>query len=129
MWRDYVSRMQMTEERLVEALRSQGRTLEDLRKDWTPAAEKRARLQVVVSEISKKEGIGLEEGELEGAISRMAESRGIAPAELKDNLSRNKLMDFMKNSLKMDKLNDFLLSKTVTRKGPRIKLLDLLPGK
>jgi hypothetical protein len=38
-------------------------------------------------------------------------------------------MDYMKSSLKMDKLNDFLLSKTVTRKGAKAKLLDLLSGK
>lgn len=129
MWNDYVSRLQMPEERVVEVLRGQGRSLEDLRKDWTPAAEKRARLQVVISEISKKENIGLEDEELDGEISRMAESRGMAPTELRENLSKNNLMDYMKNNLKMGKLNDFLLSKTVVRKGAKAKLLDLLSGK
>jgi hypothetical protein len=59
----------------------------------------------------------------------MAQSRGMAPTELKENLSKNNLMDYMKNNLKMGKLNDFLLSKTVARKGAKAKLLDLLSGK
>jgi len=129
MWNDYLQRTQLPEERLVEMMRSQGRSLEDLRKDWTPAAEKRARLQVVISEISKKESIGLEDEEMEAEISRMAETRGMAPEELKENLSKNNLMDYMKSNLKMGKLNDFLLSKTVTRKGAKANLLDLLSGK
>ncbi len=33
------------------------KTKDDLKKDWTPAAEKRAKLQLILNEIAKKEGI------------------------------------------------------------------------
>ncbi len=65
--------------------------MEDLRKEWMPAAEKRARLQLVVSEIAKKEGIAIEDSDLDAEIAKMAEERKVAPAELKESLAKNNL--------------------------------------
>ena len=109
-------------------LEEQGRTVEDLRKEWTPAAEKRARLQLVVSEIAKREGIAIEDADLDAEIGKMAEERKVTPAELKDSLAKNDLVDYMRSNLRMDKLYDFLLSKTTLRTGEKRKVLDILQG-
>ncbi|HVO40203.1 MAG TPA: trigger factor, partial [Spirochaetia bacterium] len=128
MWHEYVSQMRIEEKKLVEILEAQGTTMESLRKDWLPAAEKRARLQLVVSEIAKRENIAIEEQELEAEISRMADARKVTPAELKESLTRNNLVDYMKSNLRIDKLYDFLLSKTTLRAGEKRKVLDILQG-
>ena len=128
MWQDYASRLRLDETQLVQLLEQQGRTVEDVRKEWTPTSEKRARLQLVVSEIAKKEGIAIEDSDLDAEIARMAEERKVAAAELKESLVKNNLDSYMRSNLRMDKLYDFLLSKTAIRRSGRQKVLDILQG-
>lgn len=128
MWQEYANQLRIDEKRLTSLLEAQGKSVEDLRKEWTPSAEKRARLQLVVSEISKKENIGIEEADLEAEIAKMAEERKVTAVELKDSLAKNDLVDYMRSNLRMDKLYDFLLSKTTIRAGEKRKVLDILQG-
>jgi len=128
MWQDYANQLRIDEKRLAKLLESQGRSVEDVRKEWMPSAEKRARLQLVVSEIAKKEGIGIEESDLDAEIAKMAEERKVTPAELKESLAKNNLEDYMRSNLRMDKLYDHVLSKTVIRHSEKRKVLDILQG-
>jgi trigger factor len=128
MWQDYASQLRIDEKQLVQLLEQQGRSIEDVRKEWMPSAEKRARLQLVVSEIAKKEGIGIEDSDLDAEIAKMAEERKVTPSELKESLSKNNLEDYMRSNLRMDKLYDHLLSKTVIRPSEKRKVLDILQG-
>jgi trigger factor len=128
MWQDYASQLRIDEKRLAALLESQGRSVEDVRKDWLPSAEKRARLQLVVSEIAKKEGIGIEDSDLDAEIAKMAEERKVTPSELKESLAKNNLEDYMRSNLRMDKLYDHLLSKTTIRQSEKRKVLDILQG-
>jgi FKBP-type peptidyl-prolyl cis-trans isomerase (trigger factor) len=126
MWRDYLSQLRMDEKTLLSLLERQGKSVEDIRKDWLPSAEKRAKLQLVIGEIGKKEKIQIEDGELDVEIARMAESRKVEAGALKEDLSKNNLMDYMKSNLKMDKLYDFILSKAKLKKGKKTNVLDIL---
>ena len=99
-----------------------------MRKEWLPSAEKRARLQLVVSEIAKKEGIGIEDSDLDAEIAKMAEERKVTAEELKESLAKNNLEDYMRSNLRMDKLYDHLLSKTKIRPSEKRKVLDILQG-
>jgi len=128
MWQDYANQLRIDEKRLVALLESQGRSVDDVRKDWLPAAEKRARLQLVVSEIAKKEGIGIEDSDLDLEIAKMAEERKVTTAELKESLAKNNLEDYMRSNLRMDKLYDHVLSKTKIRASEKRKVLDILQG-
>lgn len=129
MWQEYVSQMRIDEKKLVQVLEAQGTTMESLRTEWLPSAQKRARLQLVISEVAKRESIAIEEGELDAEIAKMAEERKVAPDELKESLARSNLVDYMKSNLRIDKLYDFLLSKTTLRAGESRKVLDILQGK
>ncbi|MGO9409792.1 MAG: trigger factor [Spirochaetia bacterium] len=129
MWQEYVSQMRIDEKKLVQVLEAQGTTMESLRTEWLPSAQKRARLQLVISEVAKRESIAIEEGELDAEIAKMAEERKVAPDELKESLARSNLVDYMKSNLRIDKLYDFLLSKTTLRAGETRKVLDILQGK
>ncbi len=128
MWHDYASQLRIDEEKLQDLFAQQGKAVEDIRKEWTPAAEKRARLQLVVTEIARREGIAIEDSDLEAEIARMAEERKVAPEELKESLTKNNLVDYMRSNLRMDKLYDFLLSKTTVRTAEKRKVLDILQG-
>ncbi|HVP18975.1 MAG TPA: trigger factor [Spirochaetia bacterium] len=127
-WQEYVGRMRIEEKELVSLLEAQGTTMESLRTEWLPSAEKRARLQLVISEIARRESIAIEDAELDAEIARMAEQRKVTAEELKESLSRNNLVDYMKSNLRIDKLYDFLISKTTLRTGEKRKVLDILQG-
>jgi trigger factor len=128
MWEEYANRVRVDQDKLAEILAEQGKSVEDIRKEWTPAAEKRARLQLVISEIAKRESIGIEESDLAEEIARMAEDRKVAPEELRESLAKNNLVDYVKSNLRMEKLYDYLVSKTTLRKGEKRKVLDILTG-
>jgi trigger factor len=128
MWRDYVRETRLDERRLVELLAEQGRDPAAMRAEMTPAAEQRARLQLVISEISKREQVGVEEAEIEAEIGRLAEARRLEAKELKENLAKNDLIDTLAGNLRLEKLYDHILSKSVTKKAGTKKVLDILRG-
>jgi trigger factor len=128
MWRDYVRETRIDEARLVELLREQGRDPAAMRAEMTPAAEQRARLQLVISEISKREQIGVEEAEIEAEIGRLAEARRVEAKDLRENLAKNDLIDTLAGNLRLEKLYDHILSKTTLKKAGTKKVLDILRG-
>lgn len=128
MWRDYVRETRIDEERLLRLLREQGRDPEAMRAQMTPAAEQRARLQLVISEIAKREQIGVEESEIEAEIARLAEARRVEAKELRENLAKNDLIDTLAGNLRLEKLYDHILSKTTRKTAGRKKVLDILRG-
>ena len=46
---------------------------EDLKKEWTPAAEKRAKLQLVLNEIAKQEAITPDQGQVDAQVDQLME--------------------------------------------------------
>ena len=49
------------------------KTEEDLKKEWTPAAEKRAKLQLVLNEIAKKDDIKPDQGQVDTQVDQLME--------------------------------------------------------
>ena len=47
------------------------KTKEDLVKEWTPAAEKRAKLQLILNEIAKAEGVKPDQGQLDEQVDQL----------------------------------------------------------
>jgi len=47
------------------------KTREDLKTEWTPAAEKRAKLQLVLNEIAKREAVKLDEAQLKTQVDQL----------------------------------------------------------
>jgi trigger factor len=49
------------------------KTKDDLKAEWTPAAEKRAKLQLILNEIAKKENITPDQGQLDAQVDQLLE--------------------------------------------------------
>jgi trigger factor len=49
------------------------KTKDDLKKEWTPAAEKRAKLQLVLNEIAKKDSITPDQAQLDSQVDQLLE--------------------------------------------------------
>jgi len=69
-FKDDIERMGVT---LEDYLKHAKKTLEDLRTEWKPYAEKKAKLQLILNEISKKEKIAPSTEEIETEINHIVE--------------------------------------------------------
>ena len=59
--------------KMDDYLKHINKTQDDMKKDWTPAAEKRAKLQLVLNEIAKREDIKPDETQLNEQVNQLLE--------------------------------------------------------
>lgn len=69
-FKDDISRMNVN---LDDYLKSAKKTLDDLRKEWSPHAEKKAKLQLALNKIAAAEKIRAEEKEIEAEVAHILE--------------------------------------------------------
>ena len=91
---------------------TQQRYLDSTRKD----AERRVRIDLAVLSIAKEQNIQVAEEDLERAIERMAEREGRRPLAIRARLERERRLEALRSELLVDKVNDFLISKTRVKK-------------
>lgn len=59
--------------KMDDYLKHINKTQDDLKKDWTPAADKRAKLQLVLNEIAKKEDVKPDQTQLDAQVAQLLE--------------------------------------------------------
>ncbi len=59
--------------KMEDYLKHINKTIDDMKKDWTPAAEKRARLQLILNEIAKREEVKPDETQLNEQVNQLLE--------------------------------------------------------
>ncbi len=69
-FKDDIERMGVT---LEDYLKHAKKTIEDLRTEWKPYAEKKAKLQLILNEIAKKENIAPSAAEIETEVNHIVE--------------------------------------------------------
>jgi trigger factor len=87
---------------------AQERYLESARAE----AERNVKINLAVRAIAEAEKIEASDEDFEKAIEKMAEAEGRRPLAIRARLEREKRIDDMKSELLVDKVNDFLISKT-----------------
>jgi trigger factor len=127
-WRRFISRLGGEEAPILRQLEAEGRSKEQIQDEWRAGAEKKLKLQLVVNEMVKQEGIKLEDKEIEERIQREADSQNMSLEEAKDMMKRNNYLDFLKYDLKNEKLYDTILESGTRKKGKKVKFLDLVQG-
>lgn len=90
-----------------EYLKSQGKTLEGLKIEWKPQAEKNVRMELGLAEVARMEKIDITEGELQAEIDK------IQDAKLKTQFESQEPRLHLKHSLRQIRTLDFL--KTIVR--------------
>ncbi len=60
---------------LEDYLKSQGKSLEQLKREWTPQAEKNVRMELGLAEIARQEGVQITDAELQAEIDKIQDSR------------------------------------------------------
>lgn len=59
--------------KMEDYLKHINKTQDDMKKDWTPAAEKRAKLQLILNEIAKREEVKPDETQLQEQVHQLVE--------------------------------------------------------
>ena len=127
-WRRFISRLGGEEAPVLRQLEAEGRSKEQVQQEWRAGAEKKLKLQLVVNEMVKQEGIELEDKEIDERIQKEANAQNMSFDEAKDMMNRNNYLDFLKYDLKNEKLYDILVDSGTRKKGKKVKFLDLVQG-
>ncbi|WP_406677886.1 trigger factor [Moorella sp. ACPs] len=95
---------------LEEFLNSNGKTMDDLKKEFQPAAERDVKTELVLEAIAKAENIAATEEDLEAEIEKMARMFRQDPDEVRKNLGD---LSFLKYDIMIKKTIDFLVENSV----------------
>jgi trigger factor len=127
-WQRFLGRLRADEKIVLRELEKEGRSKQSVQEEWKPAAEKKLRLQLVVSEMVKRENIQASQEEMDSRVKADAEARSISFEQAKEVYTKNRLYDFLAFDIKNEKLYDQLLASGKRKQGKKVKLLDLLGG-
>jgi trigger factor len=127
-WQRFLGRLRADEATVLKELAKEGRSKQSLQEEWRPAAEKKLRLQLAVSEMVKREGLQASEEEVNSRVQADAEARSITFEQAKEIYTKNRLLDFLSFDIKNEKLYELLLSSGKRKPGKKVKILDLLAG-
>lgn len=98
-FKDDIERMGMKAEDYLKHIK---KSFEDIRKEWKPDAEKRARLQIILNRIAVSEKIEVDKTELEKETSQLLEHyKEASPAKAREYMemimTNQKVFDFLEN--------------------------------
>ncbi len=96
---------------LEEFLNSYDRTIDDLKEDIRPGAEKEVKTDLVLEAIARAENIAATEAEIEAEIDKMAKVLRQEPAAVRKNLGD---LSILKYDIMIKKAIDFLVEHSVT---------------
>ena len=126
LWSNFVNRSGMPEEQLLQVLKSQERTQEDLFTDWRPSAESSITSRLILNRILEEEKIEVGDEELDSEIIESAGRSNMTPEQARENFEKNNMLDYIRNQLRDRKLLDFLLENAAKTEGKKVKFLDLV---
>ena len=86
-----------------------------LHKDYEPEAEKRIRMEMILTKIAGKEGISVEEDEVDERLKKIAEETKRAYDYIKDFYEKYNLRENLKQSLLEEKTFNLLIEKAVVK--------------
>jgi trigger factor len=93
-----------------------GKTREDLREDRREEAEVRVKANLVLDAIAKKEGIAIEESELEAKIEEIAKSYNDEPERIKGILENQGRLPVMAEEMRIRRAIDLIVAEAKIKK-------------
>jgi trigger factor len=96
---------------LDQFIEMSGKSREDMREDKREEATERAKANLVLDAIAKKEGITADDSEIEAKIAEIAESYNDEPERIKTILENQGRIPVMKEEIRIRKVIDLLVEK------------------
>ncbi|MFQ3621188.1 MAG: trigger factor [Spirochaetales bacterium] len=127
-WEHFLEQNRMKESVVLNLLKVQGKSKEDLFEEWKPQAEKSLKIRLLIEEMIRKEQIEVSEDEIEGQIKEQAERVSMKPEELRSYYEKNGYLDTLKHDIQEKKLFDRILADTKIVRGSEVKFVDIFQG-
>ena len=106
---DYARRMQSQGLPLEQYLQYTGMTVEKLKEQFRPQAERNLKTRLVLEEVVKAENIAVSEEAIDAEIAKMAEAYKIAPEKMKEYVGAEQREELAMD-LKIQEAVDFLVA-------------------
>ena len=113
---------------VLKALEKEGKSKDEFVESWRESAEKRLKLQLLVSEMVSREKIEVDAAELDSRVEEQALAQKMSVAETREAMERSDYLPYLRVDLKNEKLYDLLLESGSRKKGKAVKFLDLAQG-
>ena len=126
MWTNFIYRFGGDEKQVEKMLAAEGKTREDLVKDWEGEALRAVKSQIIIGEISKKEKIEASDADVDEEMKLEADRAGMKIEEFKQYVKENNMNEYFKIGVLDRKTYDFILSNAKVKKGAEVKYLDFL---
>jgi trigger factor len=127
-WQHFLERNRMDENIVLNILKAQGKSKEDLFQEWKPQAEKSLKVRLLIEEMMKKEQIEATEEEVDALIKEQAANVSMQPEELRAYYEKNGYLESIKHDIKEKKLFDAILADTKIVQGAEVKFVDIFQG-
>lgn len=98
-----------------------GKTMEELREEKKEEAEKRTKANLVLDAIVKKEGITVEDSEIDAKIAELAESYHDQPDRIKEIFEKQGRMPLLKEELRIRKAIDLLVQEAKIKETEKVE--------
>ncbi|TVR29038.1 MAG: trigger factor [Spirochaetaceae bacterium] len=125
-WRNFVSRFGVPESQVVQLLQQQGRSPEDLFQEWRPEAEKALKGRLLINKIIEAEQIDVSDEDVDARLQEQAESSSMSFEEAKEYYQKQGMLEYLRDSIKEERLFDKLFAQSKIKKGAKRKFLDVV---
>lgn len=113
------------EERLTQIVSMSGRSVDQLRDEWRPEAEKAIKTRLVLDKLVADGAYEASDDEMAAEYAKMAVDSNLSVEDVKAEYERRGMVDYLKDRIKEDKLLADLEKKVKVKKGKKVAFVDL----
>jgi trigger factor len=128
-WRSFAARYNMKEDQLARLFAAQGKSKEDVFKEWEKDAVKSLKTRLIMNKIIENEKIEASPEDLEAEYQKEADNSKRTKEEIKQYIESQQLSEYLVDQIRDKKLFDFLIEQSDIKKGKKISYQDLVAGK
>lgn len=126
MWTNFIYRFGGDEKQVEALLAAEGKTREDLVKEWEPEALRAVKSQLIISKIGQAENFTVTDEDLDNEIRVQADRNGMPYEDFKAYVQENKMNEYLTIGILERKAYAFILENANIKEAGKIKYLDFL---
>jgi len=114
-----------SEERLAQIVSMSGRSVDQLREEWRPEAEKAIKTRLVLDKLTEEGKYAASDDDVAAEYAKMATDSNLSVEEVKAEYERRGMVEYLVDRIKEDRLIADLEKKMKAKKGKKIAFVDL----
>jgi trigger factor len=125
-WRNLARNFGVSPEELVKIMEKSGKTMEEVRGDWRPAAVKALHSRLIVETLIEEQGMTASDEEADRELETIAGESETPLEEVKKYYDQENMREYLKEDIKERKLFDLFLAENTIKLGKKANYLDIM---